>query len=133
VAVLRTCSCRSLIRGNIHSRKLQTVLVQQSVQKLKPGQWLCSNQHLAEEGRECLYNMFFRLRILTNSVKIPVFMAEVQDNPTFQMADINLKFTKPELQIHINSDKANLTGCLNTEYRANSAVALSGQRFGYFL
>ena len=28
---------------------------------------------------------------------LPAFMAEVQDNPIFQMADVNLKFTKPEI------------------------------------
>src|SRR5690606_36379297 len=41
---------------------------------------------------------------------LPAFMAEVQDNPTFVMADVNLKFTKPELQIEINRDKANPLG-----------------------
>ena len=30
---------------------------------------------------------------------LPAFMAEVNNNPTFQMADVNLKFTKPEIQI----------------------------------
>lgn len=63
---------------------------------------------------------------------IPVFMAEVQDNPTFQMADINLKFTKPELQIQINRDKANLMGVSTQNIGQTLQLALSGQRFGYF-
>jgi multidrug efflux pump len=63
---------------------------------------------------------------------IPVFMAEVQDNPTFQMADINLKFTKPELQIEINRDKANLMGVSTQNIGTTLQLALSGQRFGYF-
>jgi multidrug efflux pump len=63
---------------------------------------------------------------------IPVFMAEVQDNPTFQMADINLKFTKPELQIQINRDKANLLGVSTQNIGQTLQLALSGQRFGYF-
>jgi multidrug efflux pump len=63
---------------------------------------------------------------------IPVFMAEVQDNPTFQMADINLKFTKPELQIEINRDKANLLGVSTQNIGQTLQLALSGQRFGYF-
>ena len=41
---------------------------------------------------------------------LPEFMAEVNSNPTFVMPDVNLKFTKPELQIEINRDKANLLG-----------------------
>ena len=63
---------------------------------------------------------------------IPVFMAEVNDNPTFQMADINLKFTKPELQIEINRDKANLLGVSTQNIGQTLQLALSGQRFGYF-
>jgi multidrug efflux pump len=63
---------------------------------------------------------------------IPVFMAEVNDNPTFQMADINLKFTKPELQIQINRDKANLLGVSTQNIGQTLQLALSGQRFGYF-
>ena len=64
---------------------------------------------------------------------IPVFMAEVNDNPTFVMADINLKFTKPELQIVINRDKANLLGVSTQNIGQTLQLALSGQRFGYFI
>jgi multidrug efflux pump len=63
---------------------------------------------------------------------LPVFMAEVQDNPIFQMADVNLKFTKPELQININRDKANLLGVSTQNIGQTLQLALSGQRFGYF-
>jgi multidrug efflux pump len=64
---------------------------------------------------------------------LPVFMAEVQDNPTFVMADVNLKFTKPELQIEINRDKANLMGVSTQNIGQTLQLALSGQRFGYFI
>lgn len=64
---------------------------------------------------------------------IPVFMAEVNDNPTFVMADVNLKFTKPELQIVINRDKANLLGVSTQNIGQTLQLALSGQRFGYFI
>ena len=63
---------------------------------------------------------------------IPVFLAEVQDNPTFMMPDVNLKFTKPELQIEINRDKANLMGVSTQNIGTTLQLALSGQRFGYF-
>jgi multidrug efflux pump len=64
---------------------------------------------------------------------IPAFMAEVQDNPSFEMPDINLKFTKPELQIVINRDKANLLGVSTQNIGQTLQLALSGQRFGYFI
>lgn len=64
---------------------------------------------------------------------LPEFMAEVQDNPIFKMADVNLKFTKPELQIVINRDKANLLGVSTQNIGQTLQLALSGQRFGYFI
>ncbi|MDT8308698.1 MAG: efflux RND transporter permease subunit [Bacteroidales bacterium] len=64
---------------------------------------------------------------------LPQFMEEVNNNPTFVMADVNLKFTKPELQIVINRDKANLLGISTMNIGETLQLALSGQRFGYFI
>lgn len=64
---------------------------------------------------------------------LPAFMEEVSGNPTFVMADVNLKFTKPELQIIINRDKANLLGVTTQNIGQTLQLALSGQRFGYFI
>src|SRR5512133_1877514 len=63
---------------------------------------------------------------------LPAFMEEVNNNPTFAMADVNLKFTKPEIQISINRDKANLLGVSTQNIGQTLQLALSGQRFGYF-
>lgn len=63
---------------------------------------------------------------------LPVFMSKVMDNPTFQMADVNLKFTKPELRIHIDRDKASALGVTTQNIGQTLQLALSGQRFGYF-
>jgi multidrug efflux pump len=63
---------------------------------------------------------------------LPAFMAEVNSNPTFVMSDVNLKFTKPEIQININRDKANLLGVSTQNIGQTLQLALSGQRFGYF-
>jgi multidrug efflux pump len=63
---------------------------------------------------------------------LPEFMAEVNSNPIFVMADVNLKFTKPEIQITINRDKANLLGVSTQNIGQTLQLALSGQRFGYF-
>jgi len=64
---------------------------------------------------------------------LPAFMAEVNDNPIFVSPDVNLKFTKPELQIEINRDKANLLGISTQNIGQTLQLALSGQRFGYFI
>lgn len=63
---------------------------------------------------------------------LPVFMDRVNDSPVFQMADVNLRFTKPELQININRDKANMMGVSTQNIGQTLQLALSGQRFGYF-
>lgn len=63
---------------------------------------------------------------------LPAFMAKVMENPTFQMADVNLKFTKPELRIHIDRDKASNLGVSTQNIGQTLQLALSGQRFGYF-
>jgi len=63
---------------------------------------------------------------------LPAFMAKVQENPIFQMADVNLKFTKPELRIHIDREKASALGVSTQNIGQTLQLALSGQRFGYF-
>jgi multidrug efflux pump len=63
---------------------------------------------------------------------LPQFMAKVMDDPMFQMADVNLKFTKPELRIHIDREKASLLGVSTQNIGQTLQLALSGQRFGYF-
>ena len=63
---------------------------------------------------------------------IPKFMNKVSENPKFQMADVNLKFTKPETRIQINRDKAALLGVSTRDIGQTLQYALSGQRMGYF-
>jgi multidrug efflux pump len=63
---------------------------------------------------------------------LPAYMAKVMENPTFQMADVNLKFTKPELRIHIDREKASALGVSTQNIGQTLQLALSGQRFGYF-
>ena len=63
---------------------------------------------------------------------LPVFMAKVYENPTFQMADVNLKFSKPEARIGINRDKANVMGVNTRDIAQTLQYGLSGQRMGYF-
>ncbi|SFU27070.1 multidrug efflux pump [Porphyromonadaceae bacterium KHP3R9] len=63
---------------------------------------------------------------------IPPFMEKVNQSPYFQMADVNLKFTKPETRIVIDRDKAALLGVSTRDIGQTLQYALSGQRMGYF-
>ena len=63
---------------------------------------------------------------------LPEFMAKVYENPTFQMADVDLKFSMPEARIHINRDKANILGVSTRDLAQTLQYGLSGQRMGYF-
>ena len=63
---------------------------------------------------------------------LPKFMEKVHESPVFQMADVNLKFSKPEARININRDKANLLGVSTRDIAQTLQYGLSGQRMGYF-
>ncbi|MDR1381327.1 MAG: efflux RND transporter permease subunit [Tannerella sp.] len=63
---------------------------------------------------------------------LPAFMVKVNESPVFQMADVNLKFTKPEVRLEINRDKASLLGVSTRNIAQTLQYALSGQRMGYF-
>ena len=63
---------------------------------------------------------------------IPPFMEKVNQSAYFQMADVNLKFTKPETRIVIDRDKAALLGVSTRDIGQTLQYALSGQRMGYF-
>ncbi|TRZ41276.1 efflux RND transporter permease subunit [Robertkochia solimangrovi] len=65
--------------------------------------------------------------------KIPLFMAEVEKDPTFAFTDVNLKFDKPELYVTINREKAQSLGVSVRDVAQTLQLSLSGQRFGYFL
>ena len=63
---------------------------------------------------------------------LPVFMEQVNNSPVFQMADVNLKFSKPEARISIDRDKATLLGVSTRNIAQTLQYGLSGQRMGYF-
>lgn len=67
------------------------------------------------------------------SKKLPEFMAEAAKSPIFQVVDLNLKFNKPELRVKINREKAVLMGVSTQDIAQTLQLALSGQRFGYFI
>ena len=63
---------------------------------------------------------------------LPEFLAQVYDNPTFQMADVDLKFSSPEMRVTINRDKAGTMGVSVRDIGETLQYGLSGQRMGYF-
>ena len=65
--------------------------------------------------------------------KIPEFMEEVSNDPTFSMTDVNLKFNKPEINVTIDREKAESLGVSLLDVAQTLQLSLSGQRFGYFM
>jgi multidrug efflux pump len=59
-------------------------------------------------------------------------MEKVYESDVLQMADVNLKFSKPEARITINRDKANMLGVSTRDIAQTLQYGLSGQRMGYF-
>ena len=64
---------------------------------------------------------------------VPKFLEAAQDNPTFAMVDVNLKFNKPEIVIQINRTKARELGISALDISQTLQLAYSGQRFGYYI
>lgn len=65
--------------------------------------------------------------------KLPLFLEQANKSPVFQGVDVNLKFNKPELVIEINREKARAVGVSIADVAQTIQLALSGQRFSYFL
>ena len=63
---------------------------------------------------------------------LPEFIQRVHDNPTFKMADVDLKFNSPEVRVDINRDKAGMLGASVRDVAETLQYGLSGQRMGYF-
>lgn len=64
---------------------------------------------------------------------IPEFMKQVQASDKFSAADVNLKFTKPEIKLEIDRDKALTMGVSVQDVAQTLQLGLSGRRFGYFI
>ncbi|MBW3467775.1 efflux RND transporter permease subunit [Arthrospiribacter ruber] len=64
---------------------------------------------------------------------IPTFMEKANASEVFGYADINLKFTKPEIEVEIDREKARNIGVSVQEIARTLQLSYSGQRFGYFI
>lgn len=65
--------------------------------------------------------------------KVPLFMEEINNDPTFSNTDVNLKFNKPEINVTIDRAKAQSLGVSLLDIAQTLQLSLSGQRFGYFM
>ncbi|WP_132434201.1 efflux RND transporter permease subunit [Natronoflexus pectinivorans] len=64
---------------------------------------------------------------------LPLFMDEVSQSEYFQNYDVNLKFTKPELRIIIDREKAAMLGVSVQDIAQTLQLTFSGQRLGYYI
>lgn len=64
---------------------------------------------------------------------VPVFMSKVRESSKFETADVNLKFSKPELRVEIDRAKAQNLGISIQDVAQTLQLGLSGRRFGYFI
>ncbi|HYF02121.1 MAG TPA: efflux RND transporter permease subunit [Patescibacteria group bacterium] len=64
---------------------------------------------------------------------IPRFLEEARQHPDLQTVDVNLKFSKPEIELTIDRNRARDLGISVQDVAQTLQFALSGQRFGYFI
>lgn len=64
---------------------------------------------------------------------IPPFLEKASQDPAFEFVDVDLKFTKPEVRIQINREKARSLGVSVRDIAQTLQLGLSGQRFGTFI
>lgn len=64
---------------------------------------------------------------------LPDFLEQVSKDSTFSVYDVNLKFTRPEIEIYINREKARALGVSVADVAQTLQLAYSGNRLGYFL
>ncbi|HEU4365614.1 MAG TPA: efflux RND transporter permease subunit, partial [Candidatus Krumholzibacteria bacterium] len=64
---------------------------------------------------------------------LPRFQEEAQRHPAFSVVDVNLKFSKPELLVEIDRERARSLGVSVADVAQTLQLAFSGQRYGYFI
>ena len=64
---------------------------------------------------------------------LPRFMEEVNRSPLFSASDLDLKFTKPELTVTIDRDRAAAMGVSVEDISETLQLTMSEQRVGYYI
>jgi hydrophobe/amphiphile efflux-1 (HAE1) family protein len=80
------------------------------------------------------------VRFVVQAVDLPVleealprFMAAARDHEVFTFIDSDLKFSKPEVRVTLDREKAQAVGISALDIAQTLQASLSGQRFGYFI
>jgi hydrophobe/amphiphile efflux-1 (HAE1) family protein len=80
------------------------------------------------------------VRFVVQAVDLPVleealprFMAAAREHPVFTFIDSDLKFSKPEVRVTLDREKAQAVGISALDIAQTLQASLSGQRFGYFI
>jgi multidrug efflux pump len=64
---------------------------------------------------------------------LPKFLEEIRKSPVFTYVDSDLKFSKPEMRVTFDRDKAQALGVSALDIAQTLQTSLSGQRFGFFI
>jgi multidrug efflux pump len=64
---------------------------------------------------------------------LPQFLQRASADPTFTFVDTNLRFTKPELRVEIDRNRAQSLGVSVRDIAETLQFTLSEQRYGYFV
>jgi len=64
---------------------------------------------------------------------LPAFLEEARKRDEFTFVDSDLKFSKPEVRVSIDRNKAQTLGVSTLDIAQTMQSSLSGQRFGYFI
>ncbi len=64
---------------------------------------------------------------------LPAFLDEARKNPVFNFVDSDMKFSKPEVQVSIDREKAQTLGVSTLDISQTLQAALGGQRISYFI
>jgi multidrug efflux pump subunit AcrB len=64
--------------------------------------------------------------------KVPAILAEVAQDPAIQVADVNMKFSKPQLQLRIDRQRAQDLGVSVLDIAQSLQLAYSGSRYGWY-
>ena len=64
---------------------------------------------------------------------LPVFLARAREHPALDVVDVDLRFTKPELVLHIDRDKAIDMGVSVRDIAETLQTFFSEQRVGFFI
>lgn len=111
-------------------------MVNRNMYRFPQGKVFAIEQETIQVGRRSGLPVAFVLQNVNFeklSAVIPRFMDEASENPVFQGVDVDLKFNKPELRIHINRAKATELGVSVEDISSTLQLALSNRRFGYFI